>query len=141
MVSNIIISKSRFQQFNWIKHKYSELEKKENFCGIQLIKASHVISSYIHLNAYRYRYFTCFTNYKRTILYLNKFINVIYSLHLLHTLSINSFEHSFLLEMIHFKCYLFYLFFFNSFVIYSSIHNKRKFQVRLVIFHTSTTSS
>ena len=99
----------------------------------------HVISSYIHLSAYRY--FICFTHYKRTILYFYKFINVIYSLHLLHTLSINSFEHSFLLEMIHFKCYLFYLFFPNSFVIYSSIHNKRKFQVRLVIFHTSTTGS
>ena len=95
----------------------------------------HVISSYLHLDAYRY--FICFTHYKRTILYLNKFINVIYSLHLLHTLSINSFEHSFLLEMIHFKCYLFYLFFSNSFVIYSSIHNKRKFQVRDHPFKTS----
>ena len=88
---------------------------------------------------YLHRYFIVSVIAREQFFTQNKFINVIYSLHLLHTLSINSFEHSFLLEMIHFKCYLLYLFFSNSFVIYSSIHNKRKFQVRLVIFHTTTT--
>lgn len=133
MVSNIIISKSRFQHFNWIKYKYSQLTKKKISVECNSFNANYVISSYIHL------FHHC---YKKISLDLNKFINVIYSLHLLHTLSINSFEHSFLLEMIHFKCQLFYLFFSNRSVIYIQyIHNTRKFLVLLVIFHTTTTSS